>query len=382
LRGLRTHVSVNAASRKQRAPGHINRCACTEELLESGAPLIRVALDASYTRQSSGGIPRYGRELAGALRAIPGVEVVELGAGSFAPRGTMRRMAVTAALQLAWYPSLGRRAAARHGADVYHCLLPRGPTTRGNPPLIVTVHDLIPFLFPETMSRWGRFYARATHRHVLLAAERVIVPSRDTASDCVRMLRVPEEKIRVVPMGIDTQFFSAAARASSPEPYVLFVGCPNPRKNLERLQEAVGKLRSRGYPHSLLIAGEDQWGRVKLDAPFVRLLGRVSDERLRQLYADAACLAIPSLHEGFGLPALEAMAAGTPVVASTAGSLPEVTGGAALLVDPYDTAQLTDALECAITDATGLRERGRAHAARFSWRATAEATLQVYGEVV
>lgn len=343
---------------------------------------MRVALDATYTRQSSGGIPRYGRELAAALRTIPGVEVIELGAGPFAPRGTVRRMAVTAGLQLAWYPWLGRRAAAGREADVFHCLLPRGPTTRGNPPLIVTVHDLIPFLFPGTMSRWGRFYTRVTHRHVLLAAERVIVPSRDTAGDCVRLLRIPEKKIRVVPMGIDADFFSAAKVAEDREPYVLFVGCPNPRKNLERLQSAVQMLRDRGYPHSLFIAGEDQWGRVTLDAPFVRMLGRVSDERLRQLYADAACLAIPSLHEGFGLPALEAMAAGTPVVASTAGSLPEVTAGAALLVDPYDTAQLADALEQAITDGAELRERGRRHAAGFSWRATAEATLKVYREVV
>lgn len=344
--------------------------------------MIRVALDATYTRQASGGIPRYGRELASELRRMDGVQVLELGAGDFAKRGSLRRMAVTAGLQLVWYPWLGRRAAASKEADVYHCLLPRGPTTRGSPPLIVTVHDLIPFRFPETMSRWGRFYTRATHRHVMLAAERVIVPSRDTANDCVDMLQIPGEKIRVVPMGIDADFFSAATGSEEPDPYVLFVGCPNPRKNLERLESAVGLLRRRGFRHTLVIAGEDQWGRVALTAPFVRRLGRVTDEQLRQLYADAACLAIPSLHEGFGLPALEAMAAGTPVVASTAGSLPEVTGGAALLVDPYDTDAIADALEQAITDGSGLRERGRRHAAAYSWTATAAATLEVYREVV
>jgi glycosyltransferase involved in cell wall biosynthesis len=348
----------------------------------TGRRVIRVALDATYTRQSSGGIPRYGRELASELRRMDGVQVLELGAGEFAKRGSPRRMAVTAGLQLVWYPWLGRRTAASREADVYHCLLPRGPLTSGRPPLVVTVHDLVPFLFPESMTRWGRVYARATHGSVLRAADRVITPSADTANDVERLLRIPGGKIRVVPMGIDTEFFSAARSRPAAEPYVLFVGCPNPRKNLERLESAVGLLRQRGFPHTLVIAGEDQWGQVALNAPFVRRMGRVTDEQLRQLYADAACLAIPSLHEGFGLPALEAMATGTPVVASTAGSLPEVTAGAALLVDPYDTHAIAGALEQAITDGSGLRERGRRHAAAFSWTATAAATLEVYREIV
>ena len=342
---------------------------------------MRVALDATYTRQSSGGIPRYGRELASALRRLPGVDVVELGAGPFERRGSVRRMALTAGLQLVWYPWLGRRLAAARGADVFHCLMPRGPMSRGRIPCVVTVHDLVPFRFPESMTRWGRFYARATHRSVLTAADRVIVPSQDTADDVVAILHVPAASIRVVPMGIDVDFFSAARRSSTVEPYVLFVGCPNPRKNLERLEAAVAMLRQRGHPHELVIAGEDQWGQVALRQPFVRMLGGVSDERLRQLYADAACLALPSLHEGFGLPALEAMAAGTPVVASTAGSLPEVTGGAAILVDPHDTGAIADGLEQAITDGAGLRESGRRRAAAFRWERTAAATLAVYREI-
>jgi glycosyltransferase involved in cell wall biosynthesis len=307
--------------------------------------------------------------------------VLELGGGPFERRGSVRRMTLTVGLQLVWYPWLGRRNAAAQEADVFHCLMPRGPMTRGRIPTVVTVHDLVPFRFPESMTRWGRVYARATHRPVLMAADRVVVPSQDTADDVIRMLRVPAGKIRVVPMGIDVDFFSAASRSSTPEPYVLFVGCPNPRKNLERLEAAVAVLRQRGYPHELFIAGEDQWGRVALRQPFVRRLGSVSDERLRQLYADAACVALPSLHEGFGLPVLEAMAAGTPVVASTAGSLPEVAGGAAILVDPHDTSAIANGLEQAITGGTRLVEGGRRRAAAFRWEATARETLAVYREI-
>jgi glycosyltransferase involved in cell wall biosynthesis len=209
----------------------------------------------------------------------------------------------------------------------------------------------------------------------------VIVPSTSTADDATRLLGIPPERIRVVPMGVDASFFDAAASAGGVEPYVLFVGCPNPRKNLERLEAAVAMLHERGFRHSLLIAGEDTWGSVTIREPFTRVLGRVSEQRLRDLYANAACLALPSLHEGFGLPALEAMAAGTPVVASNAGSLPEVTGGAALLVNPYDTGRIADALEQAITDGAGLRERGRARAVEFSWKRTAAETLAVYREI-
>ena len=344
---------------------------------------MKIAIDATYTRQSSGGIPRYGRELVRALRGIAGVEkVVELGAGSFERRGSLRRVALTAGLQLAWYPWLGRRRAKAIGADVMHCLLPRGPVSRGRPPLVVTVHDLVPFRFPESMTRWGRFYARATHRPVIHAADLIIVQSSDTANDVARLMGVPDDRIRVIPMGVDSLFFEPREPpAKVVNPYVLFVGCANPRKNLERLESAVGILRSRGYPHELVLVGEDTWGRVAVDQPFVRKLGKVSDEDLRRLYAGAACLAIPSLHEGFGFPAVEAMAGGTPVVASREGSLPEVTGGAAVMVDAYDTTDIADGLQRAITNGAELRDAGRKNAARFTWQRTAEMTLAVYREL-
>jgi glycosyltransferase involved in cell wall biosynthesis len=343
---------------------------------------ITVAFDATYQRQSSGGIPRYGRELVRALSDRADINVLQIGGGEFAKRRTLKRTALTAGLQLAWYPWLFRRIAARRGADLMHCLLPRGPMTRGRIPLVVTVHDLVPFRFPKTMTRWGQWYGRATHRRVLLAAERVIVPSSDTANDVVGLLKIPDEKIRVIPMGINRAFFEPINGLSPVErPYVLFVGSANPRKNLERLERAVGLLRTRGYPHELVLVGEDSWGRIDLRESFTRRLGRVSENELRHLYAHAACMALPSLHEGFGFPALEAMAAGTPVLASTAGALPETTAGAAVLVDPYDERAIADGIERAMSDREQLRQRGRERAAQFTWERTAAATVGVYSEL-
>jgi Glycosyltransferase len=140
-------------------------------------------------------------------------------------------------------------------------------------------------------------------------------------------------------------------------------------------------LRGRGFPHVLVLAGADAWGDVRIGKSFTRKVGRVTETQLRRLYADAACLAIPSLHEGFGLPALEAMAVGTPVVAARAGALPEVTGDAAVLVDPLDTIDIANGLERAITAGGALRDAGRRRAALFTWEKTAAATCAVYHEL-
>ena len=123
-------------------------------------------------------------------------------------------------------------------------------------------------------------------------------------------------------------------------------------------------------------------GQVEMEASFVRRLGNVSDEQLVSLYANAACLAIPSLHEGFGLPALEAMAAGTAVVAGRVGALPDVTGGAAVLVDPLDPADIADGLERAITERDSFIAAGRKRAAEFTWERTAAMTAAVYRELI
>ena len=311
------------------------------------------------------------------------MRVIELGGGEVVPRGTFRKKLLTARQEFLWYPLLGRRRAAAAGADVYHCPTIRGPLTRGKPPLVVTVHDLVPLLFPETMSTWNRFSSRATLRRTLDAADLLIASSQNTANDMSSLLKIPANRIRVIWIGVDEIFFEPALPLpAATTPFVLFVGTPEPRKNLPRLITAMKELRERGFEHRLVIAGSGGWGDAPPEADFVDNIGRVSDEQLCSLYARASCLAIPSLYEGFGLPAVEAMAAGTPVVAGARGSLPEITGDAAISVDPYDPGAIASGIERAIDQRDELIALGRARAKHFTWAEAANKVAGVYAEVV
>ncbi len=344
--------------------------------------MITVAIDSEHTRQTSAGTARASESLVRELGKRDDVRAIVLGGGPLLTRGTAGKRIATARQDFLWYPLLGRRKAAAAGADVYHCPTPRAPLNRGKPPLVVTVHDLVPLLFPETMTPWSRMYGKATMRRVLDAADMLVVPSSDTGDDLIRLAGVSADKVRVVWNGIDEIFFSVAERSPHTDPYVLFVGTPEPRKNIPRLVEAMAILRTRGFPHGLVVAGGGGWGGVEIDTRNVEVLGRVSDARLLTLYANAACLALPSLHEGFGLPAAEAMAAGTPVVAGARGALPEIVGNAGVLVDPYDVTAIADGIERAITLPESLVAAGRARATQFSWKNAAESMVGVYRELI
>jgi glycosyltransferase involved in cell wall biosynthesis len=341
---------------------------------------MRVALDLAHLRQGRAGVARVSLAVRDALRARGDVEVVALGQGPALPRAALRRRALALGQDLAWYPLLTRRAARRAGADVHHCPLPRAPLTRGRPPLVVTVHDLAVLRFPETVSGWNRRYSRATLPRVLAAADRVVCVSHDTARDCADLAGVRGDRLRVVPNGVAARFGGDAPPAAEiAGDYVLFVGTPEPRKNLARLVEATRRV---GVP--LVVAGGGGWGAAAAaDDAHVTTLGFVEDdERLHGLYARAACLAIPSLHEGFGLPALEAMASGCPVVAARAGALPEVCGDAAVLVEPTSVESIAGGLGEALARREELRAAGRARAAQFTWAAAAEALVGVYRELL
>lgn len=344
--------------------------------------MITVAIDSEHTRQTSAGTARASESLVRELRKRDDVRTIVLGGGPLLTRGTTRKRIATARQDFLWYPWLGRRKAAAAGADVYHCPTPRAPLTRGKPPLVVTVHDLVPLLFPETMTPWSRLYGTATMRRVFNAADILVVPSSDTGNDLVRLAGVSADKVRVVWNGIDDIFFSAPEASTPLDPYVLFVGTPEPRKNIPRLVEAMAVLRARGFTHTLVIAGGGGWGDVAIDTRHVEILGRVSDARLLSLYANAACLALPSLHEGFGLPAAEAMAAGAPVVAGARGALPEIVGNAGILVDPYDIGAIADGIENAIGHRDSLVAAGRARAPQFSWKIAAESMVGIYRELL
>jgi glycosyltransferase involved in cell wall biosynthesis len=263
---------------------------------------------------------------------------------------------------------------------------------------VTTVHDLIPLRLPRLVPWRHRWAVRALLGSALRRARQVIAVSEATRGELLARYRLPADRVRVVPEAAAARFTppsagvlaEARARHGLEAPYVLFVGLLEPKKNLPALLDAVARLRRAGAwgPTQLVLAGAPGWGteglaaaahRLGLDGT-VRFLGAVADADLPALYGGALAFAFPSLWEGFGLPVLEAMASGTPVVASRRGALPEVTGGAALLVEP-EASPLAEALGSLLAD-RALRERlraaGLARAAFFSWERTATETLSVY----
>jgi len=259
-------------------------------------------------------------------------------------------------------------------------------------PLVVTVHDLA-FLYEPAHStpRGLRFF----HRSIELArrdADLVIAPSRATIDDCL-VYGFDPDKLRLVPWGIDPisatdeEVASVRGRFGLSRPYVLWTGTIEPRKNLPTLLEAFGRLGRAGV--DLVLAGPAGWNEdlEPLVAPVrerVRTLGFLGPRELRALYAGADVFCFPSTREGFGLPVLEAMAQGTPVVTSSLTATAEVAGDAALLVDPLDAEALADALAAVLDDptlASRLGAEGRARAADQTWARTAERLAAVYLEV-
>lgn len=314
---------------------------------------MRVALDVSPLRLTRAGTARY----IGNLRArIDGIEAVELGDAG---------RASVLARELWWYPI--RLSLLR--ADVLHCPTYYGPV-RPRTPTVVTVHDLAVLRHSDAFGRWTRLYVPRVVPHVVRAARRVVAVSEFTAGEVERLLAVPRERIRVVPNGVEPIFTPDGPRAGGD--YVLAVGTLEPRKNLARTIEAA---RRAGV--ELRVAGERGWGEVDASGAHVTWVGRVDDAELARLYRGARCLVYASLYEGFGIPILEAMACGTPVVTSRGGATEEIAGGAAVLVDPYDVDDIAAGIERAGPE---LRDGGIARARGFTWDETARQTEQVYAE--
>jgi glycosyltransferase involved in cell wall biosynthesis len=323
---------------------------------------MRVALDVSPLVQTRAATAKYVRRLLERAE----VEYVQLSWGGGSRAAALAR-------DILWYPRLLPRRATAYQSEVTHCPTFRGPLRRSGP-LVVTVHDLAVLRRPEAFNRWSRSYSRLAVPRVVRAADRLIAVSEFTRDELVDMLGVPEAKIRVVPNGVDEGF-----RPDGPAEqgdYVLAVGTVEPRKNLPRLVEACGLLG-----RELRIAGAAGWGDVRLDARHVRPLGFVDDDRLAALYRGAACVAYPSLYEGFGIPVVEAMACGAPVVTSRGGATEEVAGGAAILVDPGEPEAIAEGIEAAVADRDRLVPLGLERARAFDWTATARRTAEVYREL-
>jgi len=320
---------------------------------------VKIAVDVTPLEQTRAGTARYLDALLPRIERDVRIERL---------RGFARGKAGTLWLDLAWYPHVLPHAAK--GADVLHCPTYRGPI-RSRVPLVVTVHDLAVFRHPEAFPPWTRTYSRLVVPRVVRAATIVAAVSEFTATELETVLRVPRERIRVVPNAAETAFSEDGARADGD--YVLAVGTLEPRKNLARAIDAARRLGVE-----LRVAGARGWGGVEAAGPGVSWVGFATDGELARLYRGALCVVYPSLYEGFGIPVLEAMACGTPVVTSRGGATEEVAGGAAVLVDPQDVASIAAGIEEAIARRDELRAAGLQRARDYSWDESAKLLLQAY----
>jgi glycosyltransferase involved in cell wall biosynthesis len=267
-------------------------------------------------------------------------------------------------------------------------------------PYVVSIHDMSLSLLPECHTLKKRLLTSSLVPIVARGARRILAPSQSTKRDVVRLLGIDPGRIRVIPYAASSAFRPVSADLAALEarhgvraPYFLYVGTLEPRKNLARALRAFARVSASLPDHSFVLAGQKGWkyeevlaeaARPQLDGR-VRFVDYLPEQDLPALYSGATAFVYPSLYEGFGLPVVEAMACGAPVITSRTSSLGEVAGEAARLVDPSDEADLADALHAVASDASLRRElsgRGVARAAAFSWERTGRETLAVYEEVV
>jgi glycosyltransferase involved in cell wall biosynthesis len=316
---------------------------------------MNVAMDVTPLRLTQAGTARYIRSLRQRLEVQP---VAFGGSGR----------ASVLARELWWYPF--RLARLAGGAEVLHCTTYYGPL-RPRIPTVVTVHDLAVLRHPQAFPRWTRRYVPLAVPRVLRAAHSVIAVSEFTASELESLLRIPREKIHIVPNGVDDTFTPDGPRADGD--YALAVGTLEPRKNLARAIEAAARIGV-----DLRVVGARGWGGVEARGANVSWLGEVDDSELARQYRGARCVVYPSLYEGFGLPVLEAMACGAAVVTSEGGATGEVAADAAVLVDPLDAVAIADGMTNAMARRDELRVRGLERAGLYSWDEAARLTRAVY----
>jgi alpha-1,3-rhamnosyl/mannosyltransferase len=357
-----------------------------------------------------GGYERYASRLLEALAALPGSHrMVAFTERAYGPRlvpagaelhtvATLPRFLLKVFLQdQTYWPWLMRRARV----DVVHTPIFAGMVAAPRP-YVLTLHDLIPLQTPEVISRTAAAYWRLVLPRAVRRADAIITGSDFTRAEILEYFDLAPERVVTVPHGVEPRFVpvddvaglrAVRARHRLPDRFVLFVGIASPRKNLDRLVRAFGALtdEERGDTH-LLLAGPPGWKNEALDAAIasspvtsrIRHLGVVPDDDLPALYSLARAVANLSAREGFGLPALEAMACGAPLVCADRTSFPEVVGDAAVLVDPDDESAVARALAEAIAggaEVLARRARGLVRARDFTWARSAAATLAVYRRV-
>jgi glycosyltransferase involved in cell wall biosynthesis len=310
------------------------------------------------------------------------------------PAGVFRHLPLRFVLEQAILPVL----LAWHRVEVLHSLHYSFPLVRFGTRQVVTIHDMTSFTMPELLRRLNAIYYRVFARAAVRRADAIIFVSESTRRDCIRILGTAGRSSRVIYLGKSAAFrpdlgqdlcVEARERYGIGAEYVLYIGTIEPRKNLSNLVAAFAALSGK-YPSLLLaIAGMKGWmfeGLFKQVAALglgsrVIFAGYVAEEDKPYLIAGAKAFAYPSLYEGFGIPVLEALACGTPTVTSNLSSIPEVAGDAALLVDPCDAGQISEALDRILSEEAlrdSLRAASLEQAAKFTWSKTAESTLQSY----
>jgi glycosyltransferase involved in cell wall biosynthesis len=368
-------------------------------------PPLRVAVDATAIPPRLTGAGVYAARLLGQFAGRGDLDLTVFAApGSFgvldAPGLPLRPVRAAGAgrpARIAWTQLAAGRAARRRGVQLLHGLHYELPL-RARLPTVVTVHDLTLVTHPEWHEPAKVRYFGWALRRAVAVADRILCVSATTAADLAEHLGVAAERVDVTPLGTDLvpasdeQVAGLRARLGLHGPYLLGLGTHEPRKDLPTLVRAFAALAPE-LPHTLVLTGLAGWGSQALAgavaasgvAGRVRLTGYLPEQDKAALLSGADLLVYPSRYEGFGLPVLEAMACGTPVVTTTGGSLPEVAGDAALLVPPGDPQQLAAAVRKLLGDQAARADqarRGRARAAAFTWERCADLTVAAYRKAV
>ncbi len=351
---------------------------------------MKIALDTNGYYTGKGGVARYTRKLQESLQTLAtgDVQVEALSWPVFNTTFTQPWRAMkTAYRELFWARLVAPAILSRGRYDLAHLVssvpIQFPPTVRK----VVTLHDVAPLRHPERFRRWHR---HAWHHYAasLASADRIICVSQFTADEAMALLGLPASLLEVVHHGVDPPPPAELGAAPNiPDEFLLFVGCLEPGKNLDLLRETYARANAEGDPlPPLVIVGPRRHGVTIGDIGLDewRVLGVQPDTVLYALYQRAAALLFPSRYEGFGLPVLEAMSVGCPVICSPIASLPEVAGDAALFSE-QDPAAYLDAIRSLLSQESlhsELSEKGRERAARFTWKSCAENTVNVYRDVL
>ncbi len=376
--------------------------------------MYRIAIDYTAAHEQTGGIGRYVRELTAALASIDQSNAYRLFVAGASPAELPRppasnfRWSATT-ITPRWLSRIWHRARLplpvelfTGNIDLFHAtdfvLPPTLPQTR----TVLTVHDLSFVHVPNSASPALKAYLDRVVPRSVQKADRILADSQATKQDLIQLYGIDASKISVLLCGVDEHFKPVSEPHEierirrkyglTGKDYILSVGTVQPRKNYSRVIEALAEIRAHGHELHYVIAGGEGWLEDEMHhtiarrdlADYVQLLGYVDDADLPALYSAAQALVMVSLYEGFGLPVLEAMACGTPVITSNLSSLPEVAGEAALMVDPYDVPAIQDAILRLqnSTERQRLIAAGYSQVKQFNWKRSAAQLKSIYDELL